>query len=278
MIIDSLYQIEQNGLFTNYEQFKKKFNDAALYDHFAYSEYNIYTTTGRPSNRFGGINYAALNKENGQRAAFVSRFGENGFMMSYDYDAYHLRLLANLVDYKFPENCSVHEYLGKFYFQKEELTPAEYSESKSISFRQLYGGIGEEYLEIPFFAKIYEYTQLLWIKFKDDGYVETPMFGRKLFKSFFSEMNAAKLLNYVLQSYETERNMAVIHNILLRTQPFSSKLILYTYDSFLWDFNKKDGAELIKIIKEELEQNGKFPIKLEIGPDYHNMITVKRNV
>ena len=278
LIIDSLYQIEQNGLFTNYEQFKKKFNDAALYDHFAYSEYNIYTTTGRPSNRFGGINYAALNKENGQRAAFVSRFGENGFMMSYDYDAYHLRLLANLVDYKFPENCSVHEYLGKFYFQKEELTPAEYSESKSISFRQLYGGIGEEYLEIPFFAKIYEYTQLLWIKFKDDGYVETPMFGRKLFKSFFSEMNAAKLLNYVLQSYETERNMAVIHNILLRTQPFSSKLILYTYDSFLWDFNKKDGAELIKIIKEELEQNGKFPIKLEIGPDYHNMITVKRNV
>jgi hypothetical protein len=104
------------------------------------------------------------------------------------------------------------------------------------------------------------------------------MFGRKLFKSFFSEMNAAKLLNYVLQSYETERNMAVIHNILLRTQSFSSKLILYTYDSFLFDFNKKDGAELIKIIKEELEQNGKFPIKLEIGPDYHNMITVKRNV
>ena len=278
LIIDSLYQIEQNGLFTNYEQFKKKFNEGVLYNHFAYSEYNIYTTTGRPSNRFGGINYAALNKDNGQRASFVSRFGENGFIMSFDYDAYHLRLLAELVDYKFPDKVSVHEYLGKFYFQKEELSAAEYSESKSISFRQLYGGIGEEYLEIPFFAKIYEYTQLLWARYREDGYVETPMFGRKLFKSFFSEMNAAKLLNYVLQSYETERNMAVIHNILLRTQSFSSKLILYTYDSFLFDFNKKDGAELIKIIKEELEQNGKFPIKLEIGPDYHNMITVKRNV
>ena len=278
LILDSLFQIEQNGLFTNYEQFKKKFNEAVLHDNFAYTEYNVYTTTGRPSNRFGGINYAALNKDNGQRTPFVSRFGENGFMLSFDYDAYHLRLLAELVDYQFPENISVHEHLGKFYFQKKELTPAEYSESKSISFKQLYGGIGQDYLSIPFFAKVHEYTQLLWAQYKQDGFIETPMFGRKLFKSFFSEMNAAKLLNYLLQSFETERNMAVIHNILLRTKSYTSKLILYTYDSFLWDFDKRDGAMLIKLIKEELEQNGKFPVKLEIGPDYSNMIEVKRNV
>jgi hypothetical protein len=278
LILDSLFQIEQNGLFTNYEQFRKKFNEASSYDHFVYTEYNVYTTTGRPSNRFGGINYAALNKDNGQRASFVSRFGENGFMLSFDYDAYHLRLLAELVDYQFPKGVSVHEHLGKFYFQKEELTAAEYSESKSISFRQLYGGIGQEYLEIPFFAKVYEYTQLLWSQYKQDGFIETPMFGRKLFKSFFSEMNAAKLLNYLLQSFETERNMAVIHNILLRTKSYKSKLILYTYDAFLWDFDKQDGAMLIKLIKEELEQNGKYPVKLEIGPDYSNMIEVKRNV
>jgi len=276
LIIDSLFQIEQNGLFTNYEQFKKKFPDASVYDHFVYSEYNMYTTTGRPSNRHGGINFAALNKDNGQRSPFVSRFGENGFVMSFDYDAYHLRLLAELVDYKFPEGVSVHEHLGKYYFDKDVLTPDEYSESKSISFKQLYGGIAPEYLVIPFFAKVHEYTQLLWQQYNQDGFVETVMFGRKLFKSFFSDMNAAKLLNYLLQSFETERNMAVIHNILLRTKSFSSKLILYTYDSFLWDFNKKDGADLIKLIKEELEQNGKFPIKLEIGPDYQNMITIDK--
>jgi len=277
LILDSLFQIEKNGLFTCYDQFKKKFNEASLYDHFAYTEYNVYTTTGRPSNRFGGINYAALNKDNGQRTPFVSRFGENGFMLSFDYDAYHLRLLAELVDYQFIEG-SVHEHLGKYYFQKETLTDAEYSESKSISFKQLYGGIGQEYLTIPFFAKVHEYTQLLWAQYKQDGFIETPMFGRKLFKSFFSEMNAAKLLNYLLQAFETERNIAVIHNILLRTKPYSSKLILYTYDAFLWDFDKRDGAMLIKLIKDELEQNGKYPVKLEIGPDYSNMIEVKRNV
>ena len=275
LIINNLFQIEQNGLFTNYEQFKSKFPEAKVYDNFVYSEYNIYTTTGRPSNRFAGINFAALNKETGQRSPFVSRFGEHGFMLSFDYDAYHLRLLAELVDYKFPDNCSVHEHLGKFYFDKESLSKDEYMESKAISFRQLYGGIGPEYLTIPFFAKVQEYTQLLWMQFREDGYIETPMFGRKLFKSFFKEMNASKLLNYLLQSFETERNMAVIHNILLRIQSFSSKLILYTYDSFLFDFNKKDGADILFIIKTELEQNGKFPTKVEIGPDYSNMISAE---
>jgi len=108
LILDSLFQIEKNGLFANYEQFKKKFNEQFIQDNFAYSEYNIYTTTGRPSNRFGGINFAALNKESGQRTPFVSRFGENGFMVSFDYDAYHLRLLAALVDYQFPDKISVH--------------------------------------------------------------------------------------------------------------------------------------------------------------------------
>ena len=276
LVLDSLQQIEQNGLYANYEQFKKKFTEQSIYDNFVFSEYNIYTTTGRPSNRYGGINFAALNKETGQRAPFVSRFGENGFMLSFDYDAYHLRLLAELVDYKFPDNISVHQYLGQFYFDKDVLTPAEYSEAKSISFKQLYGGIGPEYLVIPFFAKIHEYTQLIWSQYREQGYIETPMFGRKLFKSFFSEMNAAKLLNYMLQSFETERNMAVIHNILLRTKSFSSKLILYTYDSFLWDFDKRDGVELLRIVREELEQQGKYPTKIEIGPDYHNMITTEK--
>lgn len=272
LILNTLFQIEKNGLFTNYELFKKKFPQSVEHDNFVYSEYNVYTTTGRPSNRFGGINFAALNKENGSRTAFVSRFGENGFMMSFDYDAYHLRLLAELIDYEFPKNCSVHRYLGTFYFQKEELTEEEYLEAKSISFRQLYGGIAPEYLTIPFFAKVNEYTQLLWERYREDGFIETPMFSRKLHSSFFTEMNAAKLLNYLLQSFETERNIAVIHNILQRTQSFSSRLILYTYDSFLFDFHRKDGAEFIKLIKSELEQNGKFPITLEVGPDYSNMV------
>ena len=36
-----------------------------------YTQYNLKTLTTRPSNKFKGVNYAALNKENGCRKAFL---------------------------------------------------------------------------------------------------------------------------------------------------------------------------------------------------------------
>lgn len=277
-VLNSLYEIEKNGLFVHTSLIHKYFERTPIEIGFVYSQYNPYTTTGRPSNRFNGINFAALKKDNGERSSFISRFGKDGFLMSYDYDAYHLRLLANLVDYSFPENVSVHEYLGKYYFDKTELTDEEYSEAKSISFRQLYGGIQPEYMVIPFFDKISEYTSRLWEYYKDTGYVETPLFGRRLYGKFFTDLNPAKLLNYLLQAYETERNMAVITNIVERTRTCQSKIILYTYDSFLIDFHVADGRKLIETLKQEFEENGKFPITLEIGPDYNNLVEVKKQI
>ena len=52
-ILDNLTYIESNGLQTTTE--------------LVYSEYNVFTSTGRPSNRFGGTNFAALNKKDGSR-------------------------------------------------------------------------------------------------------------------------------------------------------------------------------------------------------------------
>ena len=82
-----------------------------------YSEYNLYTSTGRPSNRYGGVNFAALKKEDGTRESFTSRY-EKGSLVSYDYDAYHIRLIGEQVGYDF-KNGSIHEELGKFYFNKK---------------------------------------------------------------------------------------------------------------------------------------------------------------
>ena len=275
VILESLYQVEKNGLRVDSDLYKHKHPKGIVYkDNMVYTEYNLYTTTGRPSNRYGGVNYAALKKDDGSRMPFISRF-DNGYLVSFDYDAYHLRLLADLVDYQFPEDISVHTYLGQFYFDKQVLDEDEYQASKGISFKQLYGGISNDYLAIPFFQKVSDYTKALWEQYKETGFVITPIFGRKLHDSYFTDMNSAKLLNYLLQAFETERNMAVIHNLLPRISSFSSKLILYTYDSFLIDFDPKDGGEFIKIVKRELEQNGKFPVKIEVGPNYHEMKLVK---
>ena len=268
----NFYEIEKNGLYVNYDTFHKHFLDTQFYNNFTFSEYNIYTSTGRPSNRYGGINFAALNKENGLRACFTSRFGEDGFIMNLDFDAYHIRLLAHLVNYDFDIKESVHEHLGKMYFKKSTLTPEEYEESKKVSFKILYGGIPKEYLSVDFFKRIYDLTELLWNSFNSVGYIETPLFNRKLYKTFFTGMNASKLLNYYLQCFETERNCLVLEK--LNKINCKSKIILYTYDSILIDFNKEDGATVIKQITEEMISN-KFPLKISVGPDYQNLVTVK---
>ena len=56
-VLDNLGYVEQNGI--------------QSIDGLVHSEYNIYTSTGRPSNRFGGTNFAALNKKDGSRKPYV---------------------------------------------------------------------------------------------------------------------------------------------------------------------------------------------------------------
>ena len=133
-------------------------------DNFVYSHYNYYTSTGRPSNANRGFNFAAMNKEDGTRDAFCSRF-ERGALVEMDFDAYHVRLIARLIGYDLPAG-SVHEYFGRFYFDTTELTEEQYEQSKQITFRLLYGGIDKEFLEIPFFQKVNDFVYKLWSQCK----------------------------------------------------------------------------------------------------------------
>ena len=133
-ILENLYQIERSGLRT--------------YEKIVYSEYNPYTSTGRPSNRFGGMNFAALNKSDGSRKQFISRFN-NGMLVEMDFDAYHLRLIGEIVGYKFPKT-SVHEHMAELY-------GLPYDEAKALSFKYLYGGITDEVSDNPFFSKVNDY-------------------------------------------------------------------------------------------------------------------------
>lgn len=92
-----LQKIETSGLAVNHDILIEKFGDKikrSFKGNFVYSQYNPYTTTGRPSNRFGGINFSALNKSDGSRDAFVSRYN-NGILVQIDFEAYHLRLIAD---------------------------------------------------------------------------------------------------------------------------------------------------------------------------------------
>ena len=268
LVLHTLLDIEKNGLYVDEEKFinyfDKKSKNLLSIDRRVFSEYNMFTTTGRPSNRFGGINFSALNKDDTSRSCFTSRF-DNGYLIEFDYDAYHLRLLAQLVGYKFPENISVHEYLAKHFFNKEIITQEDYSKSKEISFRQLYGGVQKEYENIHFFQNVSEYAKSIWTRVNSEGYIATPIFGRKLYLENFDDMNAPKLLNYLIQTVETEVNIIMFEQLNKFLEQYNTRVILYTYDSILIDYDCRDGKEILKEIKNIIEQNKKFPVKIKIG-------------
>jgi len=243
-----LYNIERNGIQTT--------------SGLEWTYYNIYTTTSRPSNRWNGVNYSALNKADGTRSRFVSRF-KNGKLVQFDYDAYHPRIISKLIGYEFDNNISAYEYLAS------EMG-ISYKEAKDITFRQLYGGVQSEYMGVEYFKRVSHYIDKLWIEFNSRGYVETPILKRKLYKYMFDDINANKLFNYILQSTETEINLNVIsdiHNFL--SDKYSSKMVLYTYDSYLFDIDISE-INILSDLNKIISKYG-FLTKVEIGDNYNNL-------
>ena len=274
IVIPSLFKVESNGLYVDKNIFSQFFEDKNISpDNYVYTEYNLYTSTGRPSNRYGNVNYAALHKDDGSRKAFISRFKNDGALVMFDYDAYHLRLIGEIIGYQLPTE-SMHVHLGKQYFNKQTLSDDEYNDSKVKSFQYLYGGVPKNVQDqIPFFNSVALFTQLLWDDIKKDGYIESPLSGRKIFLNNIFEPNPQKLFNYLIQLLETERNMSIIDKLNEYMKQFSSKLVLYTYDSFMIDFDFGDGKDFLFSIKKIMEGSG-YPTKVYLGPNYDEMIDV----
>ena len=247
--IKSLHLVEQNGINTT--------------NGMEWTQYHPFTTTSRPSNNFGGVNYAALNKDDGSRDRFISRF-DGGKLVQFDYDGYHPRIISRMVGEPIPMDVSAHQALADMY-------GVSYEESKGITFRQLYGGVQSEYLHIPLFKKVSHKIDKLWMEFNRNGYIQTPM-GRKLSKSNLKDMNANKLFNYLLQATETELNMMILSKVVDFLEDKQSKMVLYTYDSYLLDIHP-DELSVLNDLKILIDGNG-FPTKIEIGDRYSEMKSV----
>ena len=259
-ITEAFGSIEKNGVKVSDnvcdifdERVRKHISNGKLY-----SQYNLWTSTGRPSNSFGSVNFAALPPE--KRGAIIP---ENDSLVEYDFDAYHLRLIGELVDYQFGEE-SVHQHLADFY-------ESTYEESKQISFKILYGGITKDIREkVPFFDKVQDYINLKWSEFNKRNCVQTDIYNRKITLSNNDGMNRNKLFNYLIQAFETERNIKRILKIQECLKDKQTKLVLYGYDSFLFDFSKEDGVEILKEVKNILEKDN-YPTKVKMGYTYSKM-------
>ena len=230
-----------------------------------YSQYNLWTTTGRPSNSFGSVNFAALPPE--KRKGFVA---ENDYLVEFDFDAYHLRLIADLVNYDFGKD-SVHEHLAEHY-------ECSYEESKQKTFRLLYGGIDKKTREkVKFFDLTHKYINKKWGEINTHNLVYTDIYRRRIIYDNYQDLNRNKLFNYLIQSFETESNIKKILSVQDYLLNKNTKLVLYGYDSFLFDFAKQDGVETLIDIKNILEEEKHFT-KSKMGLNYGEMQDITKRL
>ena len=148
----------------------------------------------------------------------------------------------------------------------------DYDEAKSLSFKYLYGFIPDDIKKInPFFEKVSDFIDKLWKDYKSTKTLTSNIYSRRIMGYNLHEMNKNKLFNYMIQTLETENNISILNKLIPSFVSQKSKLVLYNYDSFLVDFSNEDGIDFLRNIKETIEQNGKYPVKVSRGLNYDNM-------
>ena len=257
---EAFTRIELNGIGVNTNLISTFGHQVAkyVYDKKLYQNYNFFTTTSRPSNSIHNLNFAALTPEH--RKCFSPL---NDVFVEFDFDAYHPRLIGDLVGYNFTDG-PVHEYLSDKY-------GVDIDKGKTKTFQYLYGGIPNKIAdEIEFLNMTKNLINEMWIGFNDNKKIETHIYNRPLKEENLNNLNPQKLFNYYIQSYETERNVKLLMKLHQYLLPRKTNIVHYNYDSFLFDYNKSDGVQTIHDIKKILEENG-FMTKTNVGSNYGEM-------
>jgi len=245
--------VERSGIKVDKHTFEEYFHD--ITQDYVYTQYNLKTTTTRPSNKFNGVNYAALNKENGCRNSIIPR---NNKLLEIDISAYHPTLASKIVKYTFPTQ-DIHSHFAEMY-------GVDYKTAKELTFKQLYGGVFKQYQDLEFFQKVTKYIEEIWGKFNTEGQVKCPVSNYIYKKDKLNDMNPQKLFNYILQNVETSVNILVLEEIFSILSNKKTKMVLYTYDAFLFDVDESE-----KVIEkiEGIFKKFKLNIKKTEGKNYN---------
>ena len=255
---DIFYHIEKNGIKVDKNCFIEHYNGRLTNPQFnlsrskIYTQYNLNTTTSRPSNTFNSINFAALNKDNSERTCYRP---ENDKFIELDFQGYHPRLIGEMVEFHFPKDKNTYEMLG-------QLLGVTQQEAKELTFKQLYGGVWAEYQNKPFFKDVNMFIDDMWDEYQYGGKYVTE---NKIFIPD-AEMTRSKLFNYIVQSKETSTNVELLELVFSLLEDKKTKLVLYTYDAFLFDYSNEDKG----LIQEIINMVG-YPVSVKQGKTYHGL-------
>ena len=237
-------------------------NDILVGDEIKKQNYMWYTATGRPSNAWDGFNFSAMNKKDGSRDKIRSRF-DGGKIVQFDYDAFHIKLLAKILEYKFES----HPYEQ---LQKDLGIDMDYNQFKGKVFQNIYGTITPEFMNHTFFRSVQALIDELYERYKTDGLVKS-WFYEKLFRDI-QDATPNKVFNYILQSLETEYNVRKIKSILPYLKDSKSVFMMYLYDAFIFDMHP-DETELIDILQSAFETDN-MTVKIYTGDTFGSIMQI----
>ena len=100
----------------------------------------------------------------------------------------------------------------------------------------------------------------------NSGELQTLLFNRKV--KFPKNIDKTKLFNYMLQNFETEFCSVLIDKLLALLKDKQSKLILYVYDSFLFDIHITEANTLLPQIKNTFKS---IPHTIKYGRNYWDL-------
>ena len=180
---------------------------------------------------------------------------ENDKFIELDFQGYHPRLIGEMVNFHFPKDVNTYTMLG-------QLLGVSQQEAKELTFKQLYGGVWSEYQYKPFFKDVNMFIDDMWDTYQYGGKYETE---NKIFMPD-AEMTRSKLFNYIVQSKETSTNVELLKLVFDKLKGKKTKLVLYTYDAFLFDYSNEDKG-LIQEITNILD----YPVNVKQGKTYHGL-------
>jgi hypothetical protein len=92
------------------------------------------------------------------------------------------------------------------------------------------------------------------------------LFQDIFFRDKLENMNPQKLLNYLIQNLETAYNVSILWEVFKILKNKKTKLVLYTYDSFLLDWSDDERNVLTEI--QKIFKKYKLNIKVAHGISY----------
>lgn len=252
-VVPNYFKIEKSSLGIDKKLFSYYFYKTNR--EVVHTEYNLNTTTTRPSNKSQGVNFAALNKNNKVRKSFIPK---HDFFIEIDVIAYHPTLIAHMIGYEFNSEDIHQEFANMYRVSREK--------AKQITFQQFYGKVFDKYKNLPYFKELLNLQNKIYDFYLSNGYYEDEISGYKFKQSNYGSLSKEKLFNYLLQCRETSTNVLILEKLHSILKNYKSKIVLTVYDSFLLDF-KKEEKHLLKQIKDVFD-NHRLKLSVKSGTNY----------